>query len=590
MLPVAVNDRIIRIDNKKSLAIEALANSFNAKYGDLTRSAKESKLSKLQKKHKINDKDYQIIREYILQPDTATKLASVKVEKLSNKLSELLGNNLNSSTKISDDKNVSQIVSMAVSPLATTIFTQSQKYDSDKQKVALGGIYDSSKDDMSSYIHPIVVALFLNKNNLVEQRTLMTSLASLLNKRKDNMKINRFTRDEMNLFEDLITDRNDIVCDSSSVSGDYKARSEIQQLLWANVLKLRNGEYYDKVSQKLLAKLINCSLDGSHVGSINVLNDHAFMNKLLQVFSIKPIQMEVSPFMGSTIMQQDFNQLMPSTQRRNDLFMRLDAHDPSKNTLRHALAKQRTLQINPTNKVSLVQPNYIQVVENVTNVENLLVIHVDRSVDPAIANLRMELNDYYNQWKPRDYPDYVYGLQKYNNTVVEVEMAFPEYSLDLTAVICAKPLKLENEPVMINKMFPIRMGSLAYIKAGTDWYSYDPTDAVMYYNRSDGNKVDKHSTGPINIVNVNTVKAEIKQNGTIFIYTKSYTPSSLNYNYPTTLFAEQLNKTNQWVGNQEYTPLQQNTTPLPLKPEGSSNPEGSSKPEGTSKPDEEPRV
>ena len=108
---------------------------------------------------------------------------------------------------------------------------------------ALAVRYDKNEDNKTEHIHPVVAALFLRKNTDLDNHFLLSSISGVVKSRFNKQALT--TLSDYELFYDLVTDPNDIVCDNASTVADLLHRSNLQNQLWNNVLNIRNGRCYN---------------------------------------------------------------------------------------------------------------------------------------------------------------------------------------------------------------------------------------------------------------------------------------------------------------------------------------------------------
>ena len=160
---------------------------------------------------------------------------------------------------------------------------------------ALTSQVNKSTVNIYSYIHPIIVALFLPKIPALEERMLLTSLASLIVKRKEGMSFQ--TSPEVQLFEDLCRDPIESLCTTEvEPFTDLLKRCVVQSQLWNAVLNLRQGKYYSGDLNQFLTSIDDCrnvtfdAPDFTHVKDLGTT-----LRKLFGCFSFRPIIVNTTP-------------------------------------------------------------------------------------------------------------------------------------------------------------------------------------------------------------------------------------------------------------------------------------------------------
>jgi hypothetical protein len=152
-----------------------------------------------------------------------------------------------------------------------------------------------SEVNIHSHIHPIIVALFLPKVPILEERMLLTSLARLIVLRKEG---NSFqTSPEVQFFEDLCRDPIESLCTTEvEPFTDLLKRCIVQTQLWGLVLNLRQGKYYSGDLNQFLTAIDDCrnvtfdAPDFTHVKDLGTI-----LRKLFGCFSFRPILVNTTP-------------------------------------------------------------------------------------------------------------------------------------------------------------------------------------------------------------------------------------------------------------------------------------------------------
>ena len=178
---------------------------------------------------------------------------------------------------------------------------------------ALTGGYDRTKHNISIHIHPVVVALFLPKINVLEHRMLYSNIGRIVLQRAqpyinrhialtDNVLPMEF-ESEWQLTVDIANDPNSLAyfSDDTPVSNMLK-RFKIQIELWKNVLNLRHGKFYSYGSYETDDGItgflrILSSYDWSYFDSpdmYHIQDEGTVLRKLLAVFSLRPTFAQVS--------------------------------------------------------------------------------------------------------------------------------------------------------------------------------------------------------------------------------------------------------------------------------------------------------
>jgi hypothetical protein len=171
-------------------------------------------------------------------------------------------------------------------PLHSQVILQSLSY-SDTTVATSGKFVPENGHNLACHVHPVVAALFLPKIDELEQHFLYSNLANIVASRYNQESFK--TRPDYELFYNLVTDPNDVVCDSRSPVKDLKNRCHLQKQLWQSVLGLRNGQYYNCDQLDLLRAIDMCRLNKYDTPDLVYGRyDGTIVKRLFAAFSFRP--------------------------------------------------------------------------------------------------------------------------------------------------------------------------------------------------------------------------------------------------------------------------------------------------------------
>lgn len=171
--------------------------------------------------------------------------------------------------------------------LHKSVILQSYTYE-DCSLVAMTGNYDRSRHVAMNYIDPIFACLYLVKFDSIEKKTLVANFGEIVKARTEKLATGMNEGSNM-LFQDIVTDPNDIVCDTENPWVDIKNRFGVQVALWETVSKLRNGQYYFEGISELNKRLESCRTNLFDNPDISIAaNEGAIVSKFFSVFSLRP--------------------------------------------------------------------------------------------------------------------------------------------------------------------------------------------------------------------------------------------------------------------------------------------------------------
>lgn len=172
---------------------------------------------------------------------------------------------------------------------------------------ALTGIYDANKHNSFSFIHPVVAALFFPRIKYLDEHMLLASIANIVYYRYNGIPIR--TQPEYELYWDLITDPNEIVCVSPRESSlvDLRNRVKLQVELWKLVRELREGRYYSDNFGTFNLALDNCKNSWFDVPDMsNIRDEGTVIRRLFGSFSLRPTIVSISS-LTSGVMTGNYN-------------------------------------------------------------------------------------------------------------------------------------------------------------------------------------------------------------------------------------------------------------------------------------------
>lgn len=180
---------------------------------------------------------------------------------------------------------------------------------------------DSKIANYSSFIHPVIAAMFLPKIARFDEYFLFTNLAYILRCKYLGEPISTFHSYLM--LYNLVTDPNDVVCNADSPIKDILNRVLLQTTLWKNVMRLRQTGIYDThntfAAGDLMIQIDNCKLSSYDAPDLMMIGDeNVIIRRLLSslayrcatIYSIPTIY----PMMGNGIQINTLNMPINYTQ------------------------------------------------------------------------------------------------------------------------------------------------------------------------------------------------------------------------------------------------------------------------------------
>ncbi len=194
-----------------------------------------------------------------------------------------------------DYKNLQEILKVhdASKLLHSQVLLQALQYSAFDAE-ATNGQFNKQFMDKVDFVHPVIAALFLPKLKYVEQQFLFSNIAGIVKSRYNRTPIT--TLPDYELFYNLVTDPNDVVCDTRTPVGDLLARCNLQHHLWKSVLHLRNGQYFHPSLREFLTSVDVCRLNKhDNPELIYGRHDGTIIKRLFSAFSFRPTTVSTVP-------------------------------------------------------------------------------------------------------------------------------------------------------------------------------------------------------------------------------------------------------------------------------------------------------
>ena len=395
-----------------------------------------------------------------------------------------------------DYRHLQEILKLASSnrPLHAQIVLQSLQYE-DCAKEAVTGKYSPEHNHrIGQHVHPVIVALFLPKIDLVEQHFLYSNLASLVKTRYNREKIQSLP--DYELFYNLITDPNDIVCSGKSPVVDLLNRCNLQNQLWNSVLNLRSGQYYNNSLTEFVGAIDMCKQNkNDNPDLIYGRHDGTVLKRLISAFSFRPTVVASLPNVQTFNTNPYAMNIKPTVTSVPMINLKLPiiVDDDSVVSLEEA---KDTQQLFVNHKGQLEYRNTSLIYSR-----GILMFYVDRR-----ANV-VKLNDY-QPFSLNSLPTPIAGFERINKRVVKYDINFRIRNdiYSLRSVVCAKVNQATGDANIV-------IGSTALVRKlqtptnPEERVCYDPYEASKTTNNYAFKKVS------------DTLFEEMAQElGTVFIY------------------------------------------------------------------------
>jgi hypothetical protein len=256
-----------------------------------------NKALKYKKKYKLTEEEFELFRQYYQK--------SINMRNNANKYDVLVPNTnmakvfgddpyANDKIHISDEDHnlVKDIITLydMNRVIWQQITLQSITYNYNSLILQSNTNIDYSQANLLSFIHPVVAAMFLPKITRFDEYFLFTNLAYILRCKYLGEPIS--TYHSYLMLYNLVTDPTDVVCNADSPLKDILNRVMLQVTLWKNVLRLRQGDYYDTDESfdaaEFMAHIDNCKLSTHDAPDLIMIGDeNVIIRRLLTAFAFR---------------------------------------------------------------------------------------------------------------------------------------------------------------------------------------------------------------------------------------------------------------------------------------------------------------
>lgn len=305
-------DSIMKRYNEKLRRVRKLAEKIKdrllLKYPNLTMKEYIEKITDYKKKYDFDDSEMQAIINYLfLKKDSYSNPEAL--DSNYNEMSKALGflpSSMNLSGKLNlkkdDFEYVQNLLTLAgvTKELHNQVILQHFIYE--PNDLTLDTInFQKEKINIFSYVHPVIVALFYHKIDILENHMLLAGIADIIQHKQNGQDI--MTQPEYELYWDIATDPAETACVSRTKPfADLVNRANIQTKLWEAVLNMRQGKFYlqDHLTSFIVA-IDACRASVFDAADLAFVKDEGtIMRKLLAAFSLRPTIVLTTPVYGVT--------------------------------------------------------------------------------------------------------------------------------------------------------------------------------------------------------------------------------------------------------------------------------------------------
>ena len=282
------HSQIVKSAKKFAMAVRNKYSSQNVPFHQLLMKARAHA-----KKHHLSEAEFAEFQRIYEQELAGTGSGEVVIPMTS--IMKVLGNISNGSDAFfnsneADSRNLQEILKLneMSRPLHAQVLLQAIQYTTPPDNATLGRMtFDKNINNPADHVHPVVAALFLPKFKTIDEHFLYSNMSGIVKSRYNQQPLT--TRPDYELFYNLVTDPNDVVCDIRTPVADLLHRCNLQNQLWNSVLHLRNGQIYNPSLREFTASVDVCRLNKyDNPDFVYGRHDGTILKRLFSAFSFRP--------------------------------------------------------------------------------------------------------------------------------------------------------------------------------------------------------------------------------------------------------------------------------------------------------------
>lgn len=282
----ARHSRIIKSAKKFTEAVKTKYANQNVPFHQLLMKARAHA-----KKHNLSEEEFAEFQR-ICEQELAGNNSSEVLIPVTN-LMKVLGNvsqgadnyfNVDSN----DMRNLQEILALheSTKQLHAQVLLQSLQYSDFDINVKYSK-FNQTYHSPTDYVHPVIAALFFPKIKTIDEHFLCSNLSGIVKSRYNRQPLR--TKCDYELFYNLVTDPNDVVCDTHSPVADLLNRCNLQTQLWNSVLHLRNAQCFSPSLREFTKAIDMCRLNKfDNPDFVYGRHDGTIIKRLFSAFSFRP--------------------------------------------------------------------------------------------------------------------------------------------------------------------------------------------------------------------------------------------------------------------------------------------------------------
>ena len=500
------HSQIVKSAKKFSMAVRSKYASQNVPFHQLLMKARAHA-----KKHHLSEAEFAEFQRIYEQELAGTGSNEVVIPMTS--IMKVLGNITNGAdshfnANEADSRNLQEILRLneMSRPLHAQVLLQAIQYTMDTA-VMQTVTFDSKIQNPGDHVHPVVAALFLPKIKTIDEHFIYSNMSGIIKCRYNQQPLT--TRPDYELFYNLVTDPNDVVCDTRTPVADLLHRCNLQNQLWNSVLHLRNGQIYNPSLREFTASVDVCRLNKyDNPDFVYGRHDGTILKRLFSAFSFRPTIVASIPVANLFAYNPYSQNVRPTVTSIPMINVRLSNFvapgSKSANDIKTALS-----QSNKFLEGNSIVDRHTQVMYS----REVIIFYIDRrehtyNISNTITNMAR-------------LPTSVAGFERINNAALTVDSTLTITGNDSTIYTLTSAVVADVQDI----------DGIKYV-VGSDAIIYDNAGAISWY--SPGTVISRKAADkkPIRQMDTDTAKEVIASRGIILVYVnKAYTDTNASLSF-----------------------------------------------------------
>lgn len=386
------------------------------------------KALKYKKKYNLSEPEFEIFRQVYQKNLNTRNKGEFKILAPNTNMAKVFGDPHGEDKLVSTDaelRYVKQIIGLYNEhrPIHAQIVVQSLSYqDLALQAVAPQTKFDPKMQNGASYIHPVIAAMFLPKIQKFDEYFLFSNLAFIVKAKQDKEPL--VTYHNYILLYNLVTEPTDVVCSGESPLADILNRVMLQFNLWKNVLRLRQGNYYDSAMSMAASDFMNtidyCRINNYDAPDLLMIGDESvILRRLINAFAFRSIVVVTTPFMSLGGIS-NVNLPIVATQviKVPMLNIRLPVF-PVNNQANLGLGVNYIKVSDSLNTTEIVYNNgrFEPRIQSVVHADEVIIFNIPRRTYQPLVNME-------KMFQPQNFtnmPKHALGMEKINDVNIEID-------------------------------------------------------------------------------------------------------------------------------------------------------------------------